>query len=127
MDGDVTASIVITGGPVDTSKLGSYALTYNVSDKAGNAAAPINRTIYVVLDGGVPPEKVNIKAVTSTPDPAFIGGDFPVGGLIDGALPTDGWRSTWVVWQDVDPDITVELEESNRLHKAVLYLSLIHI
>ena len=121
VDGDLTSSIIVSGGPVDTSVLGSYSLTYNVSGKAGNAASPVTRTIFIVLDGGVPPELVSIKSITSEPDPAFIGGEFLVGDLIDGELPEDGWRSTWVVWQDADPEITVELEESNRLHKAVLY------
>ncbi|MBB6636049.1 immunoglobulin-like domain-containing protein [Cohnella thailandensis] len=45
-DGDLSASIVVTG-TVDTSTLGTYTLTYNVSDAAGNAAATVTRTVYV--------------------------------------------------------------------------------
>ncbi|MDQ6990380.1 MAG: DUF5011 domain-containing protein, partial [Mariprofundaceae bacterium] len=35
-------------GSVNTAVVGTYTLTYNVKDKAGNAAAPITRTVHVV-------------------------------------------------------------------------------
>ena len=46
-DGDLTSSIVVTGS-VDTSTLGTYTLTYNVSDASGNVADPVTRTVNVV-------------------------------------------------------------------------------
>jgi hypothetical protein len=46
VDGDITSRIVRTG-TVDTSKAGTYTLTYNVSDSAGNAATPVTRTVKV--------------------------------------------------------------------------------
>ena len=46
-DGDLTSSIVVTGS-VDTSTIGTYTLTYNVSDTSGNAADPVTRTVNVV-------------------------------------------------------------------------------
>ena len=39
-DGDLTSSIVIVNN-VDTSTVGTYTLTYNVSDTSGNAAVPV--------------------------------------------------------------------------------------
>ncbi|XID93377.1 immunoglobulin-like domain-containing protein [Paenibacillaceae bacterium WGS1546] len=45
-DGDLSASIIVTG-TVDPSTLGTYTLTYNVSDAAGNAAATVTRTVHV--------------------------------------------------------------------------------
>jgi hypothetical protein len=42
------SSRIITSGTVDTNHLGSYTLTYNVSDLAGNSAATKTRTINVV-------------------------------------------------------------------------------
>ncbi|TQV88071.1 immunoglobulin-like domain-containing protein [Aliikangiella coralliicola] len=45
-DGDISSSIV-TVNPVDTSTVGSYTITYNVSDAAGNAAAQVTRTVNV--------------------------------------------------------------------------------
>ena len=46
VDGDLTESIVVTGS-VDTSIVGTYTLTYNVSDTAGNAATEVTRTVVV--------------------------------------------------------------------------------
>jgi len=46
-DGDITAHIVVTGS-VNTTFLGIYTLTYDVSDTAGNVATSITRTIHVV-------------------------------------------------------------------------------
>jgi Big-like domain-containing protein/surface protein with Ig-like domain/putative Ig domain-containing protein/uncharacterized protein DUF11/VCBS repeat protein len=55
-DGDLTSRIVVTN-PVDTTLLGTYTVTYNVSDLSGNAAAPVTRTVNVqpqaaALEGG---------------------------------------------------------------------------
>ena len=47
IDGDVTATIV-SGGTVDSAVSGTYILTYNVSDAAGNAATQVTRTVTVV-------------------------------------------------------------------------------
>ena len=45
-DGDITSRIVVTN-PVNTTVLGSYTITYAVSDRAGNAAVPVTRTVNV--------------------------------------------------------------------------------
>jgi hypothetical protein len=50
-DGDITSRINISGS-VNTSVLGSYTLTYSVTDTAGNAATPVTRTVNVVSGGG---------------------------------------------------------------------------
>ena len=54
VDGNITNKIV-TVNPVSTSTLGTYTVTYNVSDLAGNAALQVIRTVNVVA--------------TSTPSP----------------------------------------------------------
>ena len=46
-DGDLTSSIVIVTN-VDTSTVGTYTVTYNVSDTSGNTAVSVTRTVYVV-------------------------------------------------------------------------------
>jgi large repetitive protein len=46
-DGDLTASIIQAGDAVYTSIVGTYTLTYNVSDSSDNAAAEITRTITI--------------------------------------------------------------------------------
>ena len=45
-DGDITSRIVVVN-PVDTTVLGSYTVTYSVTDLSGNAAAPVSRTVNV--------------------------------------------------------------------------------
>jgi hypothetical protein len=55
-DGDVTSRIVVTNN-VNTTVLGTYTITYNVSDSSGNAATPVTRTVNVqpqaaALEGG---------------------------------------------------------------------------
>ena len=46
VDGDVSGDIVVTG-TVDTTAVGTYILTYSVSDAADNAASDVTRTIVV--------------------------------------------------------------------------------
>jgi len=47
-DGNITANIIATG-KVDTTKAGTYTITYNVSDAAANTAVGVTRTIIVNL------------------------------------------------------------------------------
>jgi len=55
-DGDLTSRIVVAN-PVNTTVLGTYTVTYTVSDLSGNAAKPVTRTVNVqpqaaALEGG---------------------------------------------------------------------------
>jgi hypothetical protein len=47
-DGDISADIV-TVNPVDPAVVGTYTVTYNVSDSSGNAAAEVIRTVVVSI------------------------------------------------------------------------------
>ncbi|MEI8285173.1 MAG: MBG domain-containing protein, partial [bacterium] len=48
---DVDASRTITGsGEVNTAVVGNYTVTYTAQDAAGNQAAPLTRTVSVILD-----------------------------------------------------------------------------
>ena len=47
-DGDITGSIVIDATAVNTAVVGSYTVTYNVTDAEGNAAIQVTRTVDVV-------------------------------------------------------------------------------
>jgi len=51
-DGNITNKIIVTGLPINTNLLGSYPVTYTVSDAAGNQAEPVARTVNVV---NIPP------------------------------------------------------------------------
>jgi YVTN family beta-propeller protein len=46
VEGDLTASIVISGA-VDSSTVGTYTISYDVSDSSGNVATTIERTVLV--------------------------------------------------------------------------------
>ena len=64
VDGDITASI-ITVNPVNTAVVGTYTVTYDVSDVAGNPATQVTRTVYVVnLPPPVPELSTSILTVT---------------------------------------------------------------
>jgi hypothetical protein len=47
-DGDISGSVVIDSSAVDPAVVGTYAVTYNVQDTAGNAAVELARTVEVV-------------------------------------------------------------------------------
>jgi hypothetical protein len=46
IDGDITSSIVMVN-PVDVNSVGTYTVTYNVSDAAGNAAVQVARLVNI--------------------------------------------------------------------------------
>ena len=67
LDGPIDPSnIVITGGPVDVDTAGEYTLTYNVMDRAGNAADPLTRTVTVSEPTATTPEPPVLSAGTIT-------------------------------------------------------------
>ncbi|MAU15148.1 MAG: hypothetical protein CMH48_11310 [Muricauda sp.] len=55
VDGDISANIVVGGDTVDTNTAGTYTITYDVSDAAGNAATQVTRTVIVAeaFDSGL--------------------------------------------------------------------------
>jgi hypothetical protein len=53
IDGDITSSIVMVN-PVDGNSVGTYTVTYNVNDAAGNAAVQVSRTVNITPDVTIP-------------------------------------------------------------------------
>ncbi|MDJ0906252.1 MAG: FG-GAP-like repeat-containing protein [Woeseiaceae bacterium] len=51
IDGDITSAIRVTGS-VNTASVGTYTLTYDVSDFAGNAAVSVSRSVRVDPSAG---------------------------------------------------------------------------
>ncbi|HNW69568.1 MAG TPA: DUF5011 domain-containing protein [Bacteroidales bacterium] len=47
-DGDITSKIVVYN-PVDINTIGTYYVTYNVSDNAGNNAVEVKRKVEVKI------------------------------------------------------------------------------
>lgn len=59
VDGNITANIV-TVNPVDTNTAGTYIVTYNVSDAAGNAADEVTRTVNVAAVADTTPPVITL-------------------------------------------------------------------
>ncbi|KPK47189.1 MAG: hypothetical protein AMS22_16965, partial [Thiotrichales bacterium SG8_50] len=70
-DGDLSASIVIDAGAVDSSVPGEYLVTYDVSDSSGNAAITGIRT--VIYEDRTPPQ---ITLVGDNPQTITQGGPY---------------------------------------------------
>lgn len=70
LDGDISAKIVTTGLPIDTSTLGTTTIFYDVSDSAGNVAISISRfvTILATSTSTSTESMVISPLVTSTPE-----------------------------------------------------------
>ena len=60
VDGDITANIVIDDSAVDTSTLGTYRVTFNVSDAANNAATEQVRNVTVVAPADTTPPVITL-------------------------------------------------------------------
>jgi hypothetical protein len=58
VDGDITANIIV-GGAVDVNTAGSYSITYDVSDNAGNIATQVIRTVNIIPDTTAPVITIN--------------------------------------------------------------------
>src|SRR2546428_6972338 len=64
VDGNITSKIV-TVNPVNTSTPGTYTVTYDVSDTAGNAATQVTRTVNVVSSSTPPAPAITTPSSTT--------------------------------------------------------------
>ncbi len=98
VDGDLTGSLVTGGLPVDTSATGTFQVTYDVSDQAGNPATQVTRTVHVV-DTTLPvitllgASSVTVEVGSPYTDAGAtaadtVDGDL-TGSLVTGGLPVD--------------------------------------
>ncbi len=53
VDGDISSSITVGGDVVNVDLAGTYVITYDVTDAAGNAADQVSRTVRVRYPGGL--------------------------------------------------------------------------
>ncbi|MDX8389757.1 MAG: DUF5011 domain-containing protein [Mariprofundaceae bacterium] len=97
VDGDITANIAVGGDSVDTTIAGTYMVTYNVSDAAGNSASEVTRIVTVIPD---------------TPDAAAPTietlGVSPITMLVDGVYNDAGAIAS----DDRDGDITASIVDT---------------
>ena len=76
MNYDITDTIVIVNN-LDSAVLGTYAVTYNVSDANGNTAEEVTRTVIIVSRLSTEDNTMNIVKVYPNPvkDKLFISGN----------------------------------------------------
>ncbi|WP_019388073.1 immunoglobulin-like domain-containing protein, partial [Algibacter luteus] len=112
LDGDITASIVIAGDVVDTNTAGTYLVTYDVSDAAGNPATQVVRTVNVIPDTTAPVITLNgsstidlnvganytEQGATATDD---LDGDITASIVIAGDVVDTNTAGTYLVTYDV--------------------------
>ena len=93
-DGDVTSSLVITGS-VDSSTPGTYSITYDAWDAAGNIAST---TRVVTVQEDVPPEVVNVVLPSNSGLLESFTSEYSstwgAAKLTNGVTNEDGWAST---------------------------------
>ncbi len=94
MDGDITANIVIVNS-VNTNIVGTYTVTYNVSDAAENTAQQLIRTVNVVSDGQPTIGTVYEDAEDGNTDGWSVYDNDPVGATISNVY--DGDKQSQVI------------------------------
>jgi hypothetical protein len=65
-DGNITANIVVVN-PVNTNTIGTYSVTYNVSDAAGNHAAQVIRTVNIIANPDIAASQVVTDQISALP------------------------------------------------------------
>jgi hypothetical protein len=99
-DGDVSANIAVSGDVVNLSSVGTYVITYNVSDSAGNQAVQVTRTVNVYQNATSP-------VVTLT-------GDNTVNHPVKTAYTDAGATAT----DDLDGDLTSQIQFKHKYKKV---------
>ena len=92
IDGDITGDIVIDASAVDINNVGSYNVTYNVSDAAGNAATEVIRTVNVNAAPDVTPPVISLlgdNPLELTQGDAYVEAGATASDNIDGDISGD--------------------------------------
>jgi len=61
VDGNISANVVLDSSAVNINAIGSYSVTYNVSDQAGNPAATVTRSVNIIAAPDVTPPIIAIE------------------------------------------------------------------
>ena len=102
VEGDITARIAVAGDTVNTATAGTYVVTYNVSDAAGNAAAEVTRTVVVA-------EAIKVSWITVTPTTISIKTvSFPA--FIHATIFPENATNKNVVWSSSNPSVATVVD-----------------
>ncbi|MFA6253671.1 MAG: DUF5011 domain-containing protein [Candidatus Paceibacterota bacterium] len=99
VDGNLTANLGESDN-VDTSTIGTYTVTYTVSDSSGNAAIPVSRTVNVVS---------TVPSADVTPPVITLLGTTPVDSLVG----TPYFDAGATALDNVDGNITANIVTTN--------------
>jgi len=102
-DGNISGSIS-TSGTVNTSTVGAYAVTYTVTDSAGNMSCPVTRVVNVLASPDTTPPVITLLG----PDTIRID-------LCDSTYSEPGATAT----DDVDGNITHNIMTSDNIQPGV--------
>jgi len=94
IDGDITGSIVVAGGAVNTAAVGAYVVTYDVNDSAGNPALEVTRIVNVtgeVVGNIYPIAYAGADLIVLGQEPVVIAGS---GTDDDGTIVSYNWNQT---------------------------------
>ncbi len=80
-DGDITGSVVVGGDAVDAATVGTYVVTYDVSDAAGNSAVRLTRTVSV--QNPAPPVPVTADLVLNLGSETIVSSNGDASGWTD--------------------------------------------
>lgn len=118
VDGVITARIVVAGDPVNTAKAGTYMVTYNVSDAAGNKAAEATRTVIVA-------EAIKVDRITVTPAILHKTDDFPA--TIEATIFPENATNKNIVWSSSEPSVVTvkdgEAELGDVIFRGVVIIT----
>lgn len=94
-DGDITNLIVIAGDVVDTQTSGTYTVTYNVTDSAGNSALEVERVVEINPDTQPPViTLLGLEYVSQFSEPIESGFSKTLGGLLVPINPPESSNTT---------------------------------
>lgn len=114
IDGDISSLIIVGGDTVDTSTVGTYNITYNVSDSAGNAAAEVTRTVNVnepTYNITFTVDMTNVDGYDGT-TPISLAGSFAAWDLNSSHTMTDN--------SDGTHSVTIPLQDGNYTYKYLI-------
>ena len=101
IDGNITAGVLVDSSAVNINLAGNYAVTYNVSDAAGNAATTVVRT-------------VNVTVATDTTAPVItLSGNDPLDIIVGGTYSEPGYSATDNIDGNITGNVSVNSSEVN--------------
>ena len=124
-DGDITENIIVSGDTVNTNVLGTYTITYNVSDSSGNIANEVIRTVNVIDTTGpeitiIGGNNVTIEVGSTYEDLGATAIDNYDGDITENILVTGDYVNTSVIGQYITTySVSDSLGNNSQVNRTV--------